>query len=245
MANPDRDVWLRANFISGCADRVRQRAGRLLWLGWRPLLLVCGLVVAGLAFRELGLDVGVEAAGRHGPAAFVVMASVGCAVGVPRQVVAYAGGLAFGFWPGALLALLAETLGCAVDVLWARMVAREWARRWLARVGGGRLDRLNRFLSANAFSATLTLRLLPVGNNLLLNVLAGVSGVAFGPFLVGSVLGYVPQTVVFALLGGGVRVSQGLQIAVAAALFAVSIALGFWLLRRRSIPGTPISGQQP
>lgn len=245
MANPDRDIWLRASFINGCAAQVRQRAGRLLRLGGRPLLLVCGLVAAGLAFRELGLDTGIEAAGRHGPAAFVLVGSLGCAVGVPRQVVAYAGGLAFGFWPGALLALLAETLGCAADVLWARMVAREWAGRWLARVGGGRLDRLNRFLSANAFSATLTLRLLPVGSNLLLNMLAGVSGVAFVPFLAGSVLGYVPQTVVFALLGGGVRVSQGLQVAVAAALFAVSIALGFWLLRRRAMPEQPVPEPQP
>lgn len=207
-----------------------------LRLAFRPLLLLLGLVAAGLALRELGLDAGIEAAGQRGPVAFVALAAAACAVGVPRQVVAYAGGLAFGFWPGAALALVAEGLGCAVSFFWARLVARAWAARWLARAGGGRLDRLNRFLAANTFTATLTLRLLPVGHNLVLTLLAGVSSVASGPFLLASVLGYVPQTAVFALLGGGMRVSQGEQMALAVALFALSIALGVWLMRRRPVP---------
>ena len=81
--------------------------------------------------------------------------------------------------------------------------------------------------------ATLTLRLLPVGNNLVLNLLAGVSTLSVGPFLAALVLGYVPQTVIFALLGGGVRVSEKVQVAVAVALFAVSVILGLILLRDR------------
>ncbi len=203
----------------------------------KPTLLVASLVAAGLALRGLGLDEGVEAAGKHGPATFVALSAVACAVGVPRQVVAYAGGLAFGFWPGALLALTAEGLGCAVDFFWARLIVRGWALRWLNRTGGGRLDRLDRFLRANAFTATLTLRLLPFGNNIVLNIIAGVSGVAALPFLAASVLGYIPQTAVFALLGGGMRVSQGIQVALAAGLFCASIGLGVLLMRRRPIPG--------
>jgi len=217
------------------ASDIQQRVFPLLRAAGRPVLLLLGLVAAGGVLRGLGLDAGIRAAGQQGPVAFVIVAAVGCAVGVPRQVISYAGGLAFGFWPGAALALLAEAIGCAADLFWARLVARAWAARWLARAGGGRLDRLNRFLVANAFTATLTLRLLPVGNNLLLNLLAGVSSVAAGPFLLASVLGYIPQTAIFALLGGGVRVSQGEQMALAAALFAGSIALGFALLRRRPI----------
>jgi uncharacterized membrane protein YdjX (TVP38/TMEM64 family) len=183
--------------------------------------------------RRMGLDGVVARAGEHGPLAFAAMGAVACTVGVPRQVVAYAGGLAFGFWPGAALALVAETIGCAADFFWARLAARRWASAWLAR--GGRLARLERFLVANAFSATLTLRLLPLGSNIALNLLAGVSGVATAPFLVASAIGYIPQTVVFALLGGGVRVSEGIQMALAAGLMAASLALGVALLRRRGL----------
>ena len=214
---------------------VRQRIVSLSSVAGRPALLLLGLVLAGLASRSLGLDAGIAAAGQRGPLAFVAIAAAACAMGVPRQVVAYSGGLAFGFWPGATLALLAEILGCVGNFYWARWAARAWAVRWLAR-GGGRLERLSRFLRANTFAATLTLRLLPVGSNLLLNLLAGVSGVAAGPFVAASALGYVPQTAVFALLGGGVRVSQGAQVAMAAVLLALSIALGLALARKRSVP---------
>lgn len=217
----------------------------LLARAWRPALLMLGLVAAGVALRDLGLDARIAAAGENGPLAYLAAGTLACAFGVPRQVVAYAGGLAFGFWPGAALALLAEALGCTANFFTARRLARRWAERWLRRLAdgspgngglGGKLDRLDRFLSARTFTATLTIRLLPLGSNIALNLLAGVSGVAAGPFLLASVLGYIPQTAVFALLGGGVRVSQGVQVALAAALFAVSIGLGVLLLRRRPVP---------
>ena len=208
----------------------------LLDKAWRPALLLLGLVGAGLALRGLGLNARIAAAGENGPLAYLALGTLACAVGVPRQVVAYGGGLAFGFWPGAALAMVAEALGCAADFFWARLLARRWAERWLQRRGAGRLGQLDRFLTARAFTATLTLRLLPVGSNIVLNLLAGVSGVAAGPFLAASVLGYIPQTAVFALLGGGVRVSEGVQVGLAVALFAISTGLGVLLLRRRPVP---------
>ncbi len=205
----------------------------------RPALLLLGLVAAGFALRRLGLDGAIEHAGERGPAVFTLLAAVACAVGVPRQVVAYAAGLAFGFWPGLGFALVAELAGCAADFFWARLAARRWAAAFIARsmARGGRVARMERFLVDNAFSATLTLRLLPVGSNIVLNLLAGVSAVAAGPFLAASLLGYVPQTVVFVLLGGGVRVAEGVQMGLAVGLFAASVGLGVFLLRRRPVPG--------
>ena len=217
------------------SPNIRQRVLRLLRAAASPVLLCAGLIGAGIALRELGLNAGIAAMGQNGPAAFLVGSAIACAVGMPRQMIAYSGGLAFGFWLGSALALVAEGIGCAATLFWARLVARNWTANWLRSAGSGQIDRLHRFLVANAFTATLTLRLLPVGNNLLLNLLAGVSGVAAGPFLLASMLGYVPQTAVFALLGGGVRVSQGAQVALAIVLFAGSIVLGLLLLRRRGV----------
>lgn len=205
----------------------------------RPLLLLAGLVAAGLALRQMPglapqamLGRWVTGQGPLGALAFVAGGGALCALGLPRQAVAFAGGFALGAWTGGALALLAMLVGCALDFAWARGVARDWARRRLR----GRGARLDAFLAANPFTATLTLRLLPVGSNVVLNLLAGVSGVAAGPFVAASALGYVPQTAVFALLGGGVRVSQGAQVAVAAVLLALSIALGLALARKRSVP---------
>ncbi len=205
---------------------------------WRPVLLLAGLAGAVLLLRAVGLEPreAAEAAGRRGPAAFVLIGALGCAVGVPRQAVAMAGGYAFGFWPGTLWALLAEIIACALDFWWARLLGRGAALRLLQRREGGRLYRLDRFLSERAFLATLTLRLLPLGSNLVLNLAAGVSGVAVAPFLLASLIGYVPQTVVFALAGAGAGVSDGVRFGLAVVLLVASVGFGVALLRRRPAP---------
>lgn len=202
---------------------------------WKPAFMVLVFAAVALALRESGLDprAAMVSAGSHGPAWFVIVGALACAAAVPRQVVALAGGYAFGFWTGVALTLLAEVVGCAIDFYWARLLARRAALSYLRRRQGGRLDRLDRFLTGQAFTATLTLRLLPVGSNVLLNLAAGVSGIAAGPFLVASAIGYVPQTVVFALAGAGAGLSNGLQVGLAAALLLVSVGLGVLLMRRR------------
>lgn len=213
---------------------------RLARLG-KPLLLLAGLVAAGVLLRELSaagvLDMRLlgwlsATLGVRGEVVFVVLGAVACMVGIPRQAVAFAGGTAYGALLGSGLALAAMVAGCAGSFLWARAIGRDWARRRIEQAFSGRLARLDRFIAENPFTATLTLRLLPVGNNLALNLLAGLSGVSLLPFLAGSALGYMPQTVVFALLGKGVRVDGAVQLGLGLVLFVASAALGFWLLRR-------------
>ncbi len=201
---------------------------------WKPALLAIGLISVGLMLRAVGFNDLVTRAGSGGPWAYVGIGAVACAVGVPRQAVAYAGGLALGFWPGAVLALLAEIMACIANFAWARAIGRGWAERWMRR--GGRIERMERFLLGNTFGATLAIRLLPVGHNLSFNVLAGLSGVAALPFFAGSAVGFVPQTVVFALLGSGVRVAESTQIVLGAVMLVASIGLGIILLRRGRLP---------
>ena len=191
-------------------------------------LLLAGLAGAGLAARGAGggLPHGYSAT-VEGAAALLAAGGLLTALGLPRQVVAFAGGYAFGAGLGGALSLAAQMLACALDFWWARTVARDWARRRLR----GRLARLDRWLALRPFVATLTLRLLPVGNNLALNVVAGVSGLRAAPFLAASLIGYLPQTAVFALAGSGVHVDRSVQLGLGGILFAASACLGWALLR--------------
>ena len=193
----------------------------------RPALLLVGLAAAGVVLRALGPGwAGLVPSGR-GAGAFVLAATLACAVGVPRQAAAFAAGYAFGFWEGAALAWLGAALACAADFFWARAVARDWVRRRMR----GRVAQADRFLAAHPFGATLALRLFPVGNNLAVNLAAGVSAVAPAPFLAASLLGYLPQTAIFALLGNGVHVTRTVQIGIGVALFVVSGLIGVVLFR--------------
>jgi uncharacterized membrane protein YdjX (TVP38/TMEM64 family) len=203
------------------------------------LLLVVGLSAAGLLLRAVGaapgtewVDLHVRGQGLSGEVLFLVLGMLTTAAGMPRQAVAFLGGYAFGAWLGTALGLAAQMLGCVLSFFWARLVGQGWAERRLAGRFGAHLRPLVATLRAHPFGSALALRLFPVGNNLALNLLAGVSGIAAVPFLGASVLGYLPQTVVFALLGKGVRVDGAIQLTLAGLLLAASIALGLWLMRR-------------
>jgi len=203
------------------------------------LAMVAGLLAAGAALRELGgvpgtgwVDASIRDEGLWGELVFVLVGAGLTALGVPRQSVAFLGGYAFGVVLGTALALAAQLLGCAASYGFARALGTEWAARRMQGRFGPKLRPLRDALVATPFSATLALRLLPVGNNLALNSLAGMAGLGLLPFLAGSALGYLPQTVVFALLGKGIRVEGAWQLGLAGALLAVSVGIGLWLLKR-------------
>ncbi len=214
--------------IDIAAERTPASAGATARAVVKGLVLLAGLLACGYAARQLGAGLLTHAKPTwQGAAALVAAGALLSAAGVPRQAVAFAGGYAFGAWHGGALALLAQMLGCLADFWFARAVARDWATRRVS----GRLAAVQRLIAARPFTASLTLRLLPVGNNLALNLLAGVSAMPAWPFLAATLLGYLPQTAVFALAGSGVHVDRAYQIGLAASLFAGSALLGFVLLR--------------
>lgn len=200
----------------------------------KPILVMGLLILAGLAIRHLHghqLDA-VFARTGHGPAGMALFAGGGmiaCALGLPRQVAAFTAAYLFGPVAGMALAMTAQLAGCVINVLTARWVTRGWTRPHT-----GWVVRTERALTAHPFTATLMLRLLPVGHNLTLNLLAGASRIRLSPFLAGSALGFVPQTVIFALLGSGVRVDRAWQTALGVALFVLSAGCGLWLMRRQA-----------
>jgi len=210
---------------------------------WRALskllLLAGGLLAAGALLREMGgmpgtawVDRSIRDQGLWGELIFVLVGGALTAAGLPRQSIAFLGGYGFGTVLGTVLGMAAQLLGCAASYGWARLLGREWAERRLAGRFGHRLRPLRDVLAQSPFQATLALRLLPVGSNLALNLLAGMAALQVMPFLAGSALGYLPQTVVFALLGKGIRVEGAWQLALGGLLLAVSFGLGVWMWQR-------------
>lgn len=206
--------------------------GRIVLLALGLAAMVWTLRLSATDGVSALLDHYVRGHGTAGQAVFVLAGTVATALGVPRQAIAFLGGTAFGTLGGGLLSLVAQVLGCALAFVWARLVGRDWAERRLQGRFGRRLRPVHDALTGAPFGATVALRLLPVGNNLAVNLLAGLSAVPPLPFLFGSAIGYVPQTVVFALLGDGVALDRTAQLFLGLFLFAVSAALGWGLMRR-------------
>jgi uncharacterized membrane protein YdjX (TVP38/TMEM64 family) len=186
------------------------------------------LPLLGAASAQSTLEQLVAQGGVRGPAMFLVLATGLMAIGLPRQVPAFVAGYAFGAWYGAAIALVAQVFACGIDFVWARAIGRDFVRRRFGKA----LRKVDTLLSAQPFMATLTLRLMPVGSNILLNLAAGLSAVRALPFLAASALGFIPQTVIFALIGQGSAPSHTHVLAVGLVMFALSALFGVLLLRR-------------
>lgn len=203
----------------------------------RGLVLFVSVVVLGVLIKttEMGavfdqawIDTYVRDRGVQGFLLFLALGWALTSIGLPRQLVAFLGGYAFGFALGTGLALAATTLGCITAFMFARLLGRDM----VARRFSDRIRRIDGFLSENPLAMTLLIRFLPLGSNFATNLAAGVSGVRAVSFFTGSAIGFVPQTVVFALLGSGISIDPGFRITFSAVLFVVSGLLGIHLYRR-------------
>lgn len=203
----------------------------------RGLLLLVSLVALAVAFEESHLasmldtawvDHEVRGHGLSGELLFLAMGSFAIAVGIPRQAISFLAGYAFDLALGTLLGVLATVVGCILTLYYARWFGRALVAARLS----GRVRRIDAFIRDNTFGMTLLIRLLPAGSNLVTNLAAGVTHVRALPFVLGSALGYVPQTLVFALAGSGVNVDPLWRIGLGAALFLASGVLGIHLYRK-------------
>lgn len=206
-----------------------------VWL--RGIFLILSLIAVGLLLKNAGLDhlferawidANVRGNGWRGYGLFLGAGALMTAVGLPRQVVAFFGGYAFGVMPGLVLGALAALGGCVLAFYYARLFGRGLVRRMFPE----KLQRFDDFVRGHPFAMTLIMRLLPVGSNLVTNLIAGVSRIPKPAFFAGSFVGYLPQTLVFALAGSGLTVDSQWQIGLSIVLLIVSGLLGIHLYRR-------------
>ncbi|HIJ39127.1 MAG TPA: VTT domain-containing protein [Rhodospirillaceae bacterium] len=203
----------------------------------KGLVLILSLAIFGWLLNDLGLrdllgtgwmDNVVRGHGLSGEALFLLVGCGAIAIGLPRQAVCFLAGYGFGLGWGVGLASLASLGGCLLSFFYARWLGRDLViHRFAERIG-----KIDAFLHDNPMTMTILIRFLPVGSNLLTNLLAGVSSVRPLPFLTGSLLGYLPQTLVFVLLGSGIQVDPLFRISLSIGLFVLSALLGVFLYRR-------------
>lgn len=238
-------------------ERGKAPAGGLGWRrivpaldkeAWRALALLVGLLLAAFALLRWlapGADTlsrWTEAylpAGVWGWAAYVAASSLLMSLAVPRQAVSFVGGCAFGALPGALLSTLGATLGCMIVFGASRCLGRSFVERRY----GGRARKLNAVLVRHPFLLAFALRLFPSGNNWLSSLLAGVSRIPSLPFFLGSCLGYLPQNIIFSLLGSGMRIDMPWRTGLGLVLLGLSCVLAAWLYKRYGAFLRPCQGR--
>lgn len=158
--------------------------------------------------------------------AFLAVHVVASLIFIPRIIVLIAAGLMFGIWWGFVWATIGTMLGSLAGFLVAR------------HVNGGlfeleRTPRLGPLLiraERGGWRSVAIVRLVPAISHSAQNYLFGITRVKFWPFLFGSLVGHIPGTVNYVLIGGlGERILTGEVDLALLLIFVLSIAMGLTL----------------
>ncbi len=132
--------------------------------------------------------------------AYAAIYAVAVAVSVPgATILTIAGGFLFGQLVGCAAAVVAATVGATALFLAARTALGEPLR---ARAGPW-LRRLEQGFADNALSYLLVLRLVPLFPFFVVNLVPAFLGVRLRVFAIGTLLGIIPGTFVYASVGAG------------------------------------------
>jgi uncharacterized membrane protein YdjX (TVP38/TMEM64 family) len=178
-------------------------------LRWGALLP--GLALIAVALRALPIGLWLqhlrdhfERLGPWGLGLFVLAYAVLAVLLVPGSVLTLGAGAIYGLAWGTVAVSAGSTAGAAAAFLVARYLARRRVERWAA--ANPRFAAIDEAVGREGWKIVLLTRLSPVFPYTLLNYLYGLTGVAFGPYVLASWVGMLPGTVLFVYLGaaGGV-----------------------------------------
>jgi uncharacterized membrane protein YdjX (TVP38/TMEM64 family) len=182
-------------------------ARRLLPLGLLVAAWIAFMLAGGyryLTFSELAQNRDwlcglVQQWGVLAALAYIVVYATLVALSVPgAAILTIAGGFLFGTWVGGLCAVIGATLGATAIFLAAR-----GGLGGLAQRAGRFVGKLEAGFRADAFNYLLVLRLVPIFPFWLVNLVPALVGVRLSTYMLGTFLGILPGTFVFASLGNG------------------------------------------
>lgn len=197
---------------------------------WTPLAEYARPQVIAEFFRGLGTP-------WWSPLVFVPIYALGTAFGLPGTIPTLAGGAIFGVARG----MLFNTIGANLGAFFAFLIARYLGRDFVARVLRGRGADIDEKIGDHGFSTILYLRLIPLVPFNALNFSAGISRVSLRDYVLGSLIGMVPGTLVYtyfadALIRGTAeaRKEAFMNFLIAATLLVVFTLVTGWVRRRRA-----------
>ena len=158
-----------------------------------------------------------------------LLLSLATSIGLPRQIAAFIAGINLGALTGAAIATLAATTGCLITFTLARfLLSNKIATKYPEKIA-----KLSLFINQQTLIKTIIIRLLPIGSNLLTNILAGVTQVSMPRYVIGSFIGFIPQMAIFSLAGSGIRMGAKNEIILSALLFILAMMLSVFLYNKQ------------
>jgi uncharacterized membrane protein YdjX (TVP38/TMEM64 family) len=174
------------------------------------------------AVREQYLDVAhareyLRTQGNAGIITFTAVTAVATGLGVPRLWISALAGALFGATMGTAVAQVASLLGAIITFYIARILLRSVVLRRMPE----RLHVWYERFNTHGFFWLFYIRLFPFANATVTNMIGGVSKVSLTTFLAATFLGYLPETLIFAIFGSSAVKKDAVQFGIAVAALAV------------------------
>ena len=175
------------------------------------------------------------AAVRHSPYAKIIIIAVfvaGSFMSLPQWALFVAAIGVFGPVTGGVLSWIGTLTSASVNFIAGHRLGRARFERYLKP--DTRLDRFMVRLRENGALASFAVRFVPTGPFVLVNMLAGASGLRYRSFFVGTALGIIPKIMIVAFIAQGVIAKESSWLVTMVCVLAALVFVGvIWALKRR------------
>ena len=150
---------------------------------------------------------------------FILSSGVLIALGIPRIWASAVGGGIYGVFMGSILSIIASLIGTSILYLAGKTILTGIVERR----AGDKLGMWKVRFQENTFWWVLYGRFFPFSNSTVMSLLSGSCNIHFTPYILGSLVGFVPLAVVFAICGSGSIKGNMWQIGFATMLLILAI----------------------
>lgn len=164
---------------------------------------------------------------------FILTGAILMGLGFPRTFYAAIAGSLFGFGLGVVLALCSSISGSLLNYWLGKSVLRSVIKNRFNK----KYQLWKERIQENAFWWVLVARLIPFMNGTLMNLILGALKTPLRSYIFGSILGFAPLSIVFALFGHGAKEGSITYIVIAASLLLAVQSFMFvrWKKQKRTI----------
>jgi phospholipase D1/2 len=137
---------------------------------------------------------------------------------------------------GPVLGFVYALIGVTLSAIFIYYLGRKLGRATVRRIAGKRINELSRRIAKRGLIAVVVVRMLPIAPFTIINLIAGASHIRFRHFVLGTILGMAPGTLILVLfvdrIVAAVRTPGPLTFTLLALIAAVALSVAL-LLRSR------------
>jgi uncharacterized membrane protein YdjX (TVP38/TMEM64 family) len=201
-------------------------------------LVVLTLLVAGHALHleeKISVESLREGLSKTGGWQYVIFFAIYCVAALlpfPTAVLSSASGALWGAYLGTGITVFSATLASCLPFFLARVMARNAVRNAVEKSKG--VSRCDRFAGKNGFITVLIMRLIPFFPWDMVNYLSGLCSIRFRDYLLASLLGTIPASFTYNLIGASMGGSVNKTAVAVAVTVTVLLAVVVLIIKKRS-----------